>query len=58
MRLADREKFFSARRGVVTHSDLEQQRKAEAAAQARQETQTRTAAKEAAKGAPLFGVEQ
>lgn len=57
MRLADREKFFAARRGTVTHADLERQRKAEAAAKLRQELKTKHQLKEAAKGAAIFGDE-
>lgn len=57
MRLADREKFFAARRGTVTHADLERQRKQEAAAKLRQETSNQKHMKEAAKGSPLFGAD-
>lgn len=57
MRLSARERYFNARRGVITHEDLERERKAEAAKQARQETETKKHAKEAAKGAPLFGAD-
>jgi hypothetical protein len=58
MRLSSREKYFAARRGTVTHADLEQQRKADQAAQTRQETATKNQAKEAAKGSPLFGADE
>ncbi len=54
MRLADREKYFQRQRGVVTHADLAQDRKAEAASEKRKVSETKKQAKEAAKGAALF----